>query len=179
MHSLNHYGENGLTCVEVRPAGHAYVRWFRYPYQLVQVLRPDGQPDCDWDWFACLEMHAGNVLWAFGAKGMPTMDEFRDILVAATRLGASQLRFEHRGRIHSFSLSKYLRDKPSKPNQIEQMTFNTKAQLINDETGKTEVDVTVNIYNLDSKEGTATLADAVKGITAAVSGYDAQTGDPV
>lgn len=103
MRNLQHHGTHGLTHVELRPAGHAYVRWFRYP---LGPIRPDGQPERDWDWFVAIEMH-GDTLWAFGAKGIPSMDEFRDVLRAAALLGAWVLAFEHRSRIHFFDLSKY------------------------------------------------------------------------
>ena len=102
MKALRHHGRRGFVEVEPRPGGHAYVRWFRYP---LGALRPDGLPKGNHDWSAALEME-GTSLSAFLARGMPSMDEFRDILDAARLLGAETLTFEHRDRPHTFHLSK-------------------------------------------------------------------------
>ena len=59
------------------------------------------------------------------------------------------------------------------------MTFNSTMTLVNDESGKPELKLTLDIYNLDGKEGTETVADAVRGLTEVLSGFDAQTGAKV
>lgn len=61
------------------------------------------------------------------------------------------------------------------------MTLKGKFELINDETGAPEIDVSLNIYNLDAKSGEAsqTLADVVGGLAVALKDYDAETGAPV
>lgn len=168
MTVTRHFGRCSLVHTTWHTPEIGLMRWFRFP--LGEMDAETGQPLRDWDWF-CVVERKGPDLWAYGAKGMPALREFRDVLGAAALSGATRLRFQHRWIEHTFSLSKH---KPK-----TNMTFQTKAQLINDESGKTEVDVTVNIYNLDSKEGSETLADAVKGITGAISGFDAQTGEPV
>lgn len=148
---------------------HAYVRWFRYP---LGELREDGQPMRDWDWFVAIEMHAGSVLWAFGAKGMPTMDEFRDVLTAAARLGATTLAFEHRGRPHYFNLSKY-----QKQNKMKDATSTVvigPAVVLGPDGTVEGVAFGGVIPNLTSEEAGQTLRD----LQASVNNFNPVTGEP-
>lgn len=129
MKPLRYYGRYGFVHVEPRPGGHAFVRWFRYP---LGAMREDGQPRKDWDWFCAIELH-GTELWAFGAKGMPSMREFRDILRSAALLGATELTFEHREIVHRFPLTKYFvtpPELPALPRQTNQRALPTMPEEI-------------------------------------------------
>jgi hypothetical protein len=192
---------SGVVCVEWRE-GFGVVRTFQSP--LAPIDTETGQPLSRWGW-ACVVVPRETALEILAMHEMPMWPSFAELQQAMSSMGFQSFVWEHwhgsRKRPCSLVLPSASLPVVSYPKATGATTHPTEMTALSatnnkhktqsnimtvtititatDDSGKKEVEVSGQIFNLDGKEASATIVDALSAVTSAIGSFDAQTGAPV